>query len=64
MYHDPSNGSRARAARIRSAHDYEATELEALRRRGRPAKVARLALLVGLWRAAPLEQGRLPLADR
>jgi hypothetical protein len=34
MYrHDGSNGARARSARIRSDHDYEATQLDSLARR-------------------------------
>ena len=67
MYHDDSNGSRARAMRIRSAHEHEATELEAMRRRTRRASragaprgpLARFALLAGLFRSAPVE-----VADR
>lgn len=34
MYrHDGSDGARARSARIRSEHDYEATQLDSLARR-------------------------------
>ena len=33
MHHDGSTSARARAARIRAAHDYEANELDAMRRR-------------------------------
>jgi hypothetical protein len=36
MHHDGSNSARARAARIRSAHHWEATELDAMERRGQP----------------------------
>ena len=31
-HHDGGNGARARAARIRSSHDYEATQLDTMRR--------------------------------
>jgi hypothetical protein len=50
-----SNGARARSARIRSSHDYEATELDSMWRRARaleeraarPARMARVyAILV------------------
>jgi hypothetical protein len=34
MYRDDSNGARARAARIRSDHHWEATTLDAAHRRG------------------------------
>jgi hypothetical protein len=33
MYNDGQSGARARSARIRSAHDYEATTLDSMRRR-------------------------------
>lgn len=33
MYDGGQNGARARSARIRSAHDYEATTLDSMRRR-------------------------------
>ena len=55
MYnHDGRNGARARSARIRSSHDYEATQLDSMRRRTRalaedaerPSKVARLRAIV------------------
>ena len=32
MQHDGSNSARARSARIRAAHDYEANRLESMRR--------------------------------
>jgi hypothetical protein len=46
MYDDGRNSSRARSARIRSAHDYEATALETMRRRapGEPRRRARFVL--------------------
>jgi hypothetical protein len=54
-YDDGRNGARARAARIRTGHDYEATELEEMRRRTetleqRPPRAllrTRLSLLFG-----------------
>ena len=72
MYHDSSNGSRARASRIRSSHDYEATELDSMRRRTRRVKdaaaprnpIARVALLLGRLRAAPAETGVAGITDR
>jgi hypothetical protein len=65
MYHDGSNGCRARAARIRTAHDYEATELDSMRRRTRRAQkagaprgpIAQIVALFGGLRAAPAEPG-------
>jgi hypothetical protein len=33
VYHDGSNSARVRNARIRSAHEYEATELDSMQRR-------------------------------
>jgi hypothetical protein len=33
-HHDGSDGARARSARIRADHDYEATHLDAMRSRG------------------------------
>jgi hypothetical protein len=38
--HDGSNGARARSARIRAGHDFEATQLDSMRRRT-PASAAR-----------------------
>ena len=35
MHHDGSNSARARSARIRAAHDDEATRLESMRRNAR-----------------------------
>jgi hypothetical protein len=32
MQHDGSNGARARSARIRASHEYEATQLDSMRR--------------------------------
>jgi hypothetical protein len=50
MYRDGSDSARARSARIRASHDYEATELESMRQRtlagDRPeARVPRIAHL-------------------
>jgi hypothetical protein len=47
-YDDGRNGARARSARIRASHDYEATQLEEMRLRSaaiesRPALLRRLA---------------------
>ena len=54
MHYDGSNSARARSARIRASHDYEATQLDTMRRNGaarelqqRPSFVTRLSLLVG-----------------
>lgn len=54
MHYDGSNSARARSARIRASHDYEATELDTMRRNGaarglqqRASFVTRLSLLVG-----------------
>jgi hypothetical protein len=38
VQHDGSNSARARSARIRTAHDYEATELDSMRRAGELAR--------------------------
>jgi hypothetical protein len=54
-YDDGRNGARARSARIRTGHDYEATQLEEMRRRTatleqRPERVllwTRLSVLFG-----------------
>ena len=53
MQHDGSNSARARSARIRASHEYEATELDTMRRHGaarelqqRPSFVMRLSSLV------------------
>jgi hypothetical protein len=54
-YDDGRNGARARSARIRTSHDYEATQLEEMRSRSaalepRPARVVlrtRLSVLFG-----------------
>jgi hypothetical protein len=73
MYHDASNGGRARAARIRSAHDYEATELDSMRRRTQRARrngaprgpIARLAALLARLHGAPAaEPGGVPVVER
>jgi hypothetical protein len=38
MYNDGQSGARARSARIRSSHDYEATTLDSMRRRTQTQK--------------------------
>jgi hypothetical protein len=62
MQHDGSNSARARSARIRTSHDYEATELDTMRRhaaarelRQRPSFVMRLSSLVGRARGLGAE---------
>jgi hypothetical protein len=47
MRHDGSNGARARSARIRTSHDYEATKLDSMRRNAaaRDAQPPRASLL-------------------
>jgi hypothetical protein len=56
MHHDGANSARARSARIRSAHDGEADQLETMRRnamalrerrRARVSLVSRLASALG-----------------
>jgi hypothetical protein len=62
MQHDGSNSARARSARIRAAHDYEATRLESMRRntgmqqQPHVALMARLTSVIGRvrrWNADP-----------
>ena len=53
-YDDGRNGARARSARIRASHDYEATQLEEMRRRSeslepRPARVPLLTRLSAVF---------------
>jgi hypothetical protein len=67
MHQDGSSSARARSARIRASHDYEATELESMRRRGkaledrqrpRPTLMARLTATfarTGRWNADPAQ---------
>lgn len=56
MLRDGSESARARSARIRAAHEYEATELESSRRRARqrdgmsPSRTTRAAALLGRLR--------------
>jgi hypothetical protein len=38
VHHDGSGSARARSARIRTAHDHEATELDSMRRAGELAR--------------------------
>ena len=57
-YGDEGNGARARSARIRTSHDYEATQLEEMRRRSAPLELhaGRSSLLTRLSAAF----GRMP----
>ena len=55
MHHDGSNSARARSARIRTAHDYEATELDSMRRAGevarqQPQRVSLMARVAAAFR--------------
>jgi hypothetical protein len=64
MQHDGSNSARARSARIRAAHDYEANRLESMRRNGTQQQphvslVARLASALARarrWNADPSQR--------
>jgi hypothetical protein len=57
-HHDRGNGARARSARIRSSHDYEATQLDSMRRgtlaleetAARPSFLARTRATLGRLR--------------
>jgi hypothetical protein len=53
MHRDGSDSARARSARIRSSHDYEATQLEAMARRTQEAAepVDRVRLMARLGSA-------------
>jgi hypothetical protein len=58
-YDDGRNGARARSARLRASHEYEATQLESMRRRtreeGQPEQRVRLvARLVAAFRGRRL----------
>jgi hypothetical protein len=64
MHHDGSYGARARSARIRAAHEYEATELDSMRRNAakgamrepRASVLTRLSAALGRarwWHADP-----------
>ena len=58
MYRDGSDSARARSARIRASHDYEATELESMRQRtlagdrleARASRIAHLGAALGRLR--------------
>jgi hypothetical protein len=52
MHRDGSDSARARSARIRSSHDDEATQLDAMRRRTQetPEPVDRIRLMTRLGR--------------
>ena len=57
MQHDGSNSARARSARIRTAHDYEATQLDTMRRNAaalpEPSRVPLAARIASAFRRAP-----------
>ena len=72
MHQDGSNSGRARSARIRASHDYEATELESMRRRGkaledrqrpRPTLMARLMRGVVRMRPRDTEAPQVPAGE-
>jgi hypothetical protein len=64
-FDDGSNSARARSARIRAEHDYEANELEAMQRRSaafeaRPRRVSlltRISDVFGGMRGRPADAG-------
>lgn len=69
MHQDGSTSGRARAARIRASHDYEATELESMRQRPgalparqrpRPSLMARVTAVLARTRPRPV--GTAPIA--
>jgi hypothetical protein len=51
MQHDASNSARARSARIRAAHDYEANRLESMRRNTATQHQPHVALVARLTSA-------------
>jgi hypothetical protein len=58
VQHDGSNSARARSARIRTTHDYEATELDSMRRAGelarqQPARVSLVARVAAAFGRSP-----------
>jgi len=63
MQHDGSNSARARSARIRAAHDYEANRLESMRRNGMQqqphvsllARLASALARIRRWNADPMQ---------
>jgi hypothetical protein len=67
MQHDGSNSARARSARIRTAHEYEATQLDTMRRngaaRGEPSRVSLAARIVSAFRRAPMVEPGTSLHD-
>lgn len=69
-YDDGRNSARARSARIRASHDYEATELESMRARTReageprPGLVTRLASAVALMRRTNRDAAIVATAER
>lgn len=65
MHHDGSNGARARSARIRSSHDYEATKLDSMRRNtaARDAQPPRASLLMRMASVFRRSRGWNPSID-
>jgi hypothetical protein len=67
MQHDGSNSARARSARIRSAHDYEATQLDTMRRnpvvREEPSRVPLTARIASAFGRAPRAEPGASLHD-
>jgi hypothetical protein len=58
VQHDGSNSARARSARIRTTHDYEATELDSMRRAGElarqsPPRVSLMARVAAAFGRSP-----------
>jgi hypothetical protein len=65
MHHDGSNGARARSARIRSSHDYEATRLDSMRRNAaaRDVHAPRASLLMRMASVFGRSRGWNPSID-
>jgi hypothetical protein len=69
VQHDGSNSARARSARIRTTHDYEATELDSMRRAGelarqQPPRASLRARVAGIFGRSPgWSAERAPVLD-
>ena len=67
MQHDGSNSARARSARIRTAHEYEATQLDTMRRnavaREEPPRVTLAARIASAFRRTPRVEPGTSLRD-
>jgi hypothetical protein len=67
MHHDGSNSARARSARIRTAHEYEATQLDTMRRnsvaRPEPSRVPLAARIASAFRRTPRVEPGTSLHD-